>query len=91
MKPLKAAFINFQPQKVVNLAAQPGFRYSLINPSAYVSSNIVGFMNVIQLCKEINVENFIYASSSSVYGANKKFPFPCFIHFPLGCILLMGD
>tara|TARA_Y100000590_G_scaffold454199_1_gene600559 strand:- start:1349 stop:2299 length:951 start_codon:yes stop_codon:yes gene_type:complete len=75
MKPLKAAFINFQPQKVVNLAAQPGFRYSLINPSAYVSSNIVGFMNVIQLCKEINVENFIYASSSSVYGNNAKVPF----------------
>tara|TARA_Y100000589_G_scaffold28724_1_gene23876 strand:- start:2840 stop:3898 length:1059 start_codon:yes stop_codon:yes gene_type:complete len=68
-------FQDYQPDIVVNLAAQAGVRYSLENPEAYISSNIVGFFNVIEACKKFNVENFIYASSSSVYGGNKKLPF----------------
>ena len=75
MESLKSSFKAFQPQKVVNLAAQPGVRYSLKNPFAYINSNIVGFMNIIELCKYINTEGLIYASSSSVYGNNKKIPF----------------
>jgi len=68
------SFKSFEPQKVVNLAAQPGVRYSLINPYAYMESNLVGFLNVIELCRHCEVENFIYASSSSVYGLNNNSP-----------------
>lgn len=68
-------FDKFKPQVVVNLAAQAGVRYSLENPQAYIDSNIVGFMNVLECCRKHNVENLIYASSSSVYGANEKLPF----------------
>ena len=57
-------------QKVVNLAAQPGVRYSLKNPHAYLSSNIVGFLNILEGCRHHRVEHLVYASSSSVYGAN---------------------
>lgn len=60
---------------VVNLAAQAGVRYSLINPQAYVQSNIVGFGNVLECCRNFNVANLVYASSSSVYGLNEKMPF----------------
>ncbi len=60
---------------VVNLAAQPGVRYSLINPHAYVESNLVGFLNVLEGCRHNKVRHLIYASSSSVYGANTKIPF----------------
>lgn len=60
---------------VVNLAAQAGVRYSLINPDVYIQSNIVGFTNLLQACNEIEVKHLIYASSSSVYGLNKKVPF----------------
>ena len=60
---------------VINLAAQAGVRFSIDNPSIYVSSNLVGFANILELCKELDVENFIYASSSSVYGGNKELPF----------------
>ena len=60
---------------VVNLAAQAGVRYSLTNPEAYVNSNLVGFFNIIDACKEFAVPHFVYASSSSVYGANEKLPF----------------
>ncbi len=60
---------------VVHLAAQAGVRYSLSNPDAYVSSNLVGFGNILELCRYSNIENFIYASSSSVYGGNKSLPF----------------
>jgi len=60
---------------VVNLAAQAGVRYSLTNPEAYVSANLVGFFNIIDACKEFSVPHFVYASSSSVYGANEKLPF----------------
>jgi UDP-glucuronate 4-epimerase len=71
---LTKAFTDFKPNKVVNLAAQAGVRYSLENPYAYMDSNLVGFLNIIELCRNNNVESFIYASSSSVYGGNKNFP-----------------
>jgi UDP-glucuronate 4-epimerase len=60
---------------VVNLAAQAGVRYSLENPQAYIDSNIVGFVNVLEACRHAHVEHLVYASSSSVYGANRKLPF----------------
>lgn len=63
------------PEIVVNLAAQAGVRYSLENPDAYIQSNIVGFHNIVEACKNHAVKHLIYASSSSVYGANKKVPF----------------
>jgi UDP-glucuronate 4-epimerase len=69
------AFGDFQPQRVVNLAAQAGVRYSLKNPQAYVQSNLVGFVNVLEACRHGKVEHLVYASSSSVYGANRKLPF----------------
>ena len=72
---LSKSFESFKPQKVVNLAAQAGVRYSIENPYAYMDSNLVGFLNVIELCRNNNVEGFLYASSSSVYGNNKKIPF----------------
>ena len=68
-------FKKYQPQRVVNLAAQAGVRYSLINPHAYISSNIMGFMNVLEGCRHHGVEHLVYASSSSVYGSNTKMPF----------------
>lgn len=61
--------------KVVNLAAQAGVRYSLENPKAYIDSNISGFLNILELCREKQIEHLIYASSSSVYGGNTKIPF----------------
>ena len=69
------SFSSFKPNKVVNLAAQAGVRYSIENPYAYMSSNLVGFLNIIELCRHNDVEGLIYASSSSVYGGNKKIPF----------------
>ena len=69
------AFATFKPQRVVNLAAQAGVRYSLQNPQAYVSSNLVGFVNILEACRHGGVEHLVYASSSSVYGANRKLPF----------------
>jgi len=72
---LEAAFDGFRPQRVVNLAAQAGVRYSLENPQAYVDSNIVGFLNILEACRYRAVEHLVYASSSSVYGANRKLPF----------------
>jgi len=75
MQALKDAFKKYEPKKVVNLAAQAGVRYSLINPHSYMESNISGFMNVLECCRHYNVEGLIYASSSSVYGGNKKIPF----------------
>ena len=68
-------FKKYQPNIVINLAAQAGVRYSLLNPNSYIQSNILGFSNVIEASVEIKVENFIYASSSSVYGLNQKIPF----------------
>ena len=72
---LEGVFKKHKPQKVVNLAAQAGVRYSLVNPNAYMESNILGFMNILECCRHNNVEGLIYASSSSVYGSNKKIPF----------------
>jgi UDP-glucuronate 4-epimerase len=62
-------------QRLVNLAAQAGVRYSLKNPHAYINSNIVGFLNVLEGCRNNGIEHLVYASSSSVYGANSKMPF----------------
>jgi UDP-glucuronate 4-epimerase len=62
-------------ERVVNLAAQAGVRYSLKNPHAYMSSNIVGFLNILEMCRHHKIEHLVYASSSSVYGANTKMPF----------------
>lgn len=72
---LERAFTDFAPHRVVNLAAQAGVRYSLENPHAYIESNIVGFTNILECCRHHNVEHLVYASSSSVYGANRKLPF----------------
>lgn len=72
---MEKVFSSYQPPIVVNLAAQAGVRYSLINPYAYIDSNIVGFMNILEGCRRHGVEHLIYASSSSVYGANAKMPF----------------
>jgi len=64
-----------KPDRVCHLAAQAGVRYSLTNPHAYIDSNIVGFINILEACREIKVEHLLYASSSSVYGLNSKMPF----------------
>lgn len=68
-------FAEFKPQRVVNLAAQAGVRYSLENPRAYIDANIVGFLHILEACRHTGVEHLVYASSSSVYGANRKLPF----------------
>ncbi len=72
---INEAFAGFKPQRVANLAAQAGVRYSLKNPQAYVQSNLVGFGNILEACRHGGVEHLVYASSSSVYGANRKLPF----------------
>ena len=69
------AFETHQPQRVVNLAAQAGVRYSMENPLAYIESNIVGFAHILEGCRHHGVEHLVYASSSSVYGANVTMPF----------------
>ncbi len=75
LEEVEKIFKEFKPQKVVNLAAQAGVRYSLENPFAYIESNIVGFINIIESCRHFGVNGLIYASSSSVYGGNRKTPF----------------
>ena len=70
-----AAFKAIGPERVIHLAAQPGVRYSLKNPHAYINSNIVGFMNILEACRNQKVRHLVYASSSSVYGMNKVSPF----------------
>lgn len=72
---LAKAFAEHKPHIVVNLAAQAGVRYSVENPDAYIQSNIIGFFNILEACRHYPVEHLVYASSSSVYGANKKIPF----------------
>lgn len=72
---LAKSFQSFMPNKVVNLAAQAGVRYSIENPYIYMETNIVGFLNIIELCRHNNIEGLVYASSSSVYGSNKRIPF----------------
>ncbi len=68
-------FAKHRPERVVHLAAQAGVRYSLENPNAYVDANLVGFMNILEGCRHNNVKHLVYASSSSVYGANEAMPF----------------
>lgn len=68
-------FEQYQPQIVVNLAAQAGVRYSITNPDAYIESNLIGFYNILEACRHHPVEHLVYASSSSVYGSNKKVPY----------------
>lgn len=68
-------FKEYKPEIVVNLAAQAGVRYSITNPDAYMESNIIGFYNILEGCRNYPVEHLVYASSSSVYGSNKKVPY----------------
>jgi len=72
---IAALFASERPQRVINLAAQAGVRYSLQNPHAYVDSNVVGFVNILEGCRHGGVEHFVYASSSSIYGGNERLPF----------------
>ena len=72
---IKRIFNSYKPKKVIHLAAQAGVRYSIKNPSAYISSNIVGFSNILEECRNFKVDHFVFASSSSVYGGNTKLPF----------------
>ncbi len=72
---LNSIFLKYRPNIVIHLAAQAGVRYSIENPNAYIQSNLVGFANILEMCRLYKVSNFIYASSSSVYGGNKKIPF----------------
>jgi UDP-glucuronate 4-epimerase len=72
---IEEAFATFKPQRVVNLAAQAGVRYSIENPMAYIDSNLVGFAHILEGCRHHNVEHLVYASSSSVYGSNTAMPF----------------
>ena len=68
-------FAEYEPAVVVNLAAQAGVRYSIDHPDAYIESNLIGFYNILEACRRHPVEHLVYASSSSVYGGNKKVPF----------------
>lgn len=68
-------FEEYKPEVVVNLAAQAGVRYSITNPDAYIESNLIGFYNILEACRHNHVEHLVYASSSSVYGSNKKVPY----------------
>ena len=68
-------FVQWKPDVVVNLAAQAGVRYSITNPDAYIQSNLIGFYNILEACRHSSVAHLVYASSSSVYGTNKKVPY----------------
>lgn len=68
-------FKKYKPEIVVNLAAQAGVRYSITNPDEYIESNLIGFYNILEACRHNTVEHLVYASSSSVYGSNKKVPY----------------
>ncbi|WP_148477281.1 NAD-dependent epimerase/dehydratase family protein [Parabacteroides johnsonii] len=72
---VETLFATYHPQIVVNLAAQAGVRYSITNPDAYIESNLIGFYNILEACRHHEVEHLVYASSSSVYGTNKKVPY----------------
>lgn len=74
LQSLENAFSVFRPDYVCNLAAQAGVRYSLQNPAAYLNSNISGYLNILEMCRKYPVKHLVYASSSSVYGLNKKMP-----------------
>lgn len=72
---VQPVFEKYRPSVVVNLAAQAGVRYSITNPDAYIKSNLIGFYNILEACRAYPVEHLVYASSSSVYGSNKKVPY----------------
>ena len=72
---VEKVFEEYKPEIVVNLAAQAGVRYSITNPDAYLESNLIGFFNILEACRHNKVEHLVYASSSSVYGMNKKIPY----------------
>ena len=72
---IDSLFEEYKPSVVVNLAAQAGVRYSITNPDAYIESNLIGFYNILEACRHHAVEHLVYASSSSVYGSNKKVPY----------------
>lgn len=72
---IEKTFSEYHPHIVVNFAAQAGVRYSITNPDAYIESNLIGFYNILEACRHYEVEHFVYASSSSVYGSNKKVPY----------------
>ena len=72
---IHSIFTTYHPDIVVNLAAQAGVRYSITNPDAYIQSNLIGFYNILEACRHHPVEHLVYASSSSVYGTNKKVPY----------------
>jgi len=72
---INSIFEEYNPDIVINLAAQAGVRYSIDNPQAYIDSNIIGFFNILEACRKYPVEHLIYASSSSVYGSNKQVPY----------------
>ena len=72
---LQSIFEEYRPSVVVNLAAQAGVRYSITNPDAYIESNLIGFYNILEICRAYPVEHLVYASSSSVYGSNEKVPY----------------
>ena len=74
-KAINAAFDEYKPERVISLAAQAGVRYSIENPMAYIKSNVVGFTNILEACRHHHVEHLVYASTSSVYGANESMPF----------------
>ncbi len=74
-KSLEEALNKIKPKKIINLAAQAGVRYSIDNPNSYIQSNLVGFANILECCRNLEVENLIFASSSSVYGMNSNIPF----------------
>lgn len=72
---INSIFEQYHPNVVVNLGAQAGVRYSITNPDAYIQSNMIGFYNILEACRHYPVEHLVYASSSSVYGSNKKVPY----------------
>lgn len=72
---IDSVFVEYKPSVVVNLAAQAGVRYSITNPDAYIEANLIGFYNILEACRNHPVEHLVYASSSSVYGSNKKVPY----------------
>lgn len=72
---MAALFVDERFERVINLAAQAGVRYSLENPNAYADANLIGFLNILEGCRHNNIQHLLYASSSSVYGMNRKMPF----------------
>ena len=72
---IKNIFLKEKFTHVINLAAQAGVAYSLVNPHSYIDSNVLGFLNILENCKNNKIKHLIYASSSSIYGLNKKVPF----------------